>query len=78
MSHSNMVLGRLIGETGSQLAEAHAIAKAANVCAAEGQVVRALTISLDIEELVHSADHLLQLTATLNRSLRAERGATEE
>jgi hypothetical protein len=68
MSHSNMVLGRLLGEIQSQLAEANAIAKAADVCAADGQIERALTISLDIEELIHSADHLLQAAATLNIS----------
>ena len=60
MSHSSTVLGRLIGEIQSQLAEPHAIAKAAAVCVADGQIDRALTISLDIEELIHSADHLLR------------------
>jgi hypothetical protein len=75
MSHSNMVLGRLIGEISSQLAEAHVIAKAADVCAAEGQIDRALMISLDIEELIHSANHLLQAAATSSRSFK---GTTEE
>ena len=78
MSHSNMVLSRLIGEIRSQLAEAHTIAKAADTCAADGQIDRALIISLDIEELIHSADHLLQAAATLNRSARQEREEAEE
>ena len=75
MSHSNMVLGKLIEEISSRLPEAHAIAKAADVCAAQGQIDRALMISPDIEELIHSADHLLQTAATLSRSFE---GTTEE
>ena len=73
MSHSNMVLGRLIGEIREQLGEAHAIAKAADICAGEGQIERAIAISLDIEELIHSADHLLQAAATLNRKAREDK-----
>lgn len=60
MSHSNKVLGQLIGEIREQLAEAHTIATAADACAIEGQLERAMVISLDIEELIHSANHLLQ------------------
>jgi hypothetical protein len=73
MPQSNIVVSRLIGEIRCQLAEAHAIANAANTCAGEGQIDRALTISLDIEELIHSANHLLQAAATLSRSAREER-----
>jgi len=36
MSHSNMVLSRLIGEIRCQVAEPHAIAKAADTYAADG------------------------------------------
>jgi hypothetical protein len=68
MSHSNMVVGRLIGEIEGQLAEAHTIAKSANTCAVNGRVDRALTISLGIEELIRAADNLLQAAVTLNRS----------
>lgn len=57
MSHSNMVISRPIGKIRTQLAEAQAIAN--DTYATEGQVDRALMISLDIEELIHSADHLL-------------------
>jgi hypothetical protein len=67
MSHSNIVVGGIIGEIRSQLAEAHAIANTAHTCAVEGQVDRALTISLELEELIYSA-HLLQAAATLNRT----------
>ena len=77
MSHSNIVLSKLIREIRSQLAEAHAIAKAADACAEEGQFDRALTISLDIEELIYSADHLLQAAATLDRNAREDRGEIE-
>ena len=75
MSHSNMVFGKLIEEISGRWAEAHAIAKAADVCAAQEQIERALMISPDIEEQIHSADHLLQVTATLSRSFK---GTTEE
>ena len=67
MSHSNMVAGRLITEIEAQLAEAHAIAKAARACAVDGQIGQAVIISLGIEELIHSADHLLQAAAGLSR-----------
>ena len=78
MPQSNIVVSRLIGEIRCQLAEAHAIANAANTCAGEGQIDRALTISLDIEELIHSANHLLQAAAALNRSAREERGDSKD
>ena len=75
MSQSNMVLGKLIEEISSWRAEAHAIAKAADMCTAQGQIDCALMISPDIEELIHSADHLLQAAASLSRSFE---GTTEE
>lgn len=78
MSHSNMVLSRLIGEIREQLGEAHAIAKAADVRAEDGQIERAIAISLDIEESIHSADHLLQAAATLNRKAREDREDTQD
>ena len=55
-----------------QLAEADAIAEAADICAAEGQIDRAFTISLDFEELIRSADHLLQAAAILDRRAKEE------
>ena len=70
MSHSNMVLDQLIEEISSQRTEAHAIVKAAVMCTAQGQIDRALMISPDIEELIHSADHLLQRPPTLNKSIK--------
>jgi len=69
MSQSKMVLSRLIGEIREHLAEARAISKAADMCAGEGQYERAFTISLDIENLIHSANHLLQAAATVHRSM---------
>jgi len=77
MSHSNMVLSKLIGEIRNQLVEAHPIAKAADICVSEGLIDRAITISLDIEDLIQSTDNLLQVAATLNRSAREDRKAED-
>ena len=67
MSHSNMAVVQILGEVSSQIGEAHSIAKAADLCAKDGQVERALEISLDLEVLLHDANHLLQAAAVLNR-----------
>lgn len=77
MSQSNIVLNRLIAELREQLGEAHTIAKAADVCASEGQYSRAFSIALDVEELIHSADHLLQAAATLHRSMKENEPTSE-
>ena len=62
----------LLQEMRRQLAEAHSIAKAAELCAHDGWHTRALQISLDIEPLLHDADHLLQAAAALNRNVESE------
>jgi hypothetical protein len=54
------------------------LSRLTDTCAEEGQVNRALAISLDIEELVHSTNHLLQAAATLNRSVRKEQDGAQE
>ena len=48
MSHSNMVLGKLIEEISSWRAEVHAIARAADVFAAQGQIDRTLITSPEL------------------------------
>lgn len=69
MSHSNMgsAITRILGEMCSQIGEAHSTARAADLCAKDDQVERAFEIALDIEELLHSANHLLQAAAILRR-----------
>ena len=62
----------LLQEMRRQLAEAHSIAKAAELCARDGWPMRALRICLDIEPLIHDANHLLQAAATMNRTTAPE------
>lgn len=64
----------MISRIRENLAEALAIAKAAETCARDGFPDRALTISLDVEELIHSSNHLLQAASVLNRERKE--GAT--
>ena len=66
MSDSTNVTS-LLQEMRRQLAEAHSIAKAAELCAQDGWPTRALHICLEIEPLIHDANHLLQAAATTNR-----------
>jgi hypothetical protein len=56
----------------SKLEEAAAVARAAEVCAADGQPGRALTIALDVEPLAIEANRLLQGLAILSRVAREE------
>ena len=60
------VLG-MISRIRENLAEALAIAKAAETCARDGFPDRALAISLDVEDLIHSSNHLLQAASAMNR-----------
>ncbi len=62
----------ILQEMRRQLSEAHSVAKAAEVCAQDGWPTRALQICLDIEPLIHDANHLLQAAAAMNRSRRPE------
>ena len=68
----NTDITSLLEEMRRQLAEAHSIAKAAELCAQDGWPTRALRICLDIEPLIHYANHLLQAAAAMNRSRRPE------
>ena len=67
MSQDTEIAG-LLQEMRRQLGEAHSIAKAAELCARDGWPTRALRICLDIEPLIHDANHLLQAAAALNRT----------
>jgi hypothetical protein len=68
----NTDITSLLQEMRRQLSEAHSIAKAAELCAHDGWPTRALQICLDIEPLIHDANHLLQAAAAMNRNRRPE------
>lgn len=60
-----------------KLEEAAAIAKAAEICAVEGQSVRALIIALDVEQFAVEANQMLQGLAILRRVARDEQQETD-
>lgn len=62
----------MIAHVRANLAEALAIAKAAEICAREGYPERAFTISLDLEELLHSSNHILQAASAMRRIANTE------
>lgn len=62
----------LLREIHSNIAEAAAIAKAAEACAAEGYIDKAFTISLDIEQLIFDANNLLQAASVIRRQMGDE------
>lgn len=51
----------------ARLADASAIAKAANACAASGNQEQAITIALEIEQLVYEVNTLLNAASLINR-----------
>ncbi|MET4218182.1 hypothetical protein ABIB00_003399 [Bradyrhizobium sp. LB14.3] len=56
-----------LGEIHGRLSEAARIAKAAQVCAEAGSVSEAVTISMDIEQLIYEAGRLHDAASLLNR-----------
>jgi hypothetical protein len=72
MSHSNVAVVQILSEVRAQIGEAHSIAKAADLCAKDGQVDRAFEIALDLDGLLHSANYLVQAAAILGRVERRE------
>ena len=78
MSHSNIAIVQILSEVRAHIGEAHSIAKAADLCARDGQVDRAFEIALDLDELLHSANHLIQAAAILRRTERKEQPPAEE
>jgi hypothetical protein len=57
----------LLTEIHTKLNEAVRIAKAAEACALAGSVAEGVTVSMDIEQLIYGADHLLGAASLLNR-----------
>jgi hypothetical protein len=55
------------GEIHTRLAEATRIAKAAEACALAGSVAEAVTISMDIEQLIYEAGRLHDAASLMNR-----------
>ena len=56
-----------LGEIRQRLDEAASIAKAAQVCAEDGNVSKAVEIVLDVEQLSYESGNLLNAASTLNR-----------
>jgi D-alanyl-D-alanine dipeptidase len=60
----------VLTEIHSKLNEAARIAKAAVACALAGSVAEAVTVSMDIEQLIHEAGRLQDAVSLLNRLCR--------
>lgn len=60
-----------LSEIHSRLGEAARIAKAAEACAATGSIGEAVTVSMDIEQLIYEADRLHTAVTVLRRLTRA-------
>src|SRR5258707_12538210 len=60
-----------LSEIHSRLSEAARIAKAAEACARAGSVTEAVTVSMDIEQLIYEASRLHDAASLLNRLSRA-------
>jgi hypothetical protein len=60
----------LLTEIHAKLNEATRIAKAAEACALAGSVAEGVTVSMDIEQLIHEADRLQGSASLLNRLSR--------
>ena len=58
---------KLFSERWQRLEEAASIAKAAQVCAEDGNVNKAVEIVLDVEQLSYESANLLNAASTLNR-----------
>jgi hypothetical protein len=54
-------------EIHSRLSEAARIARAAEACASAGSVSEAVTVSMDIEQLIYEAGRLQDAASLLNR-----------
>ena len=56
-----------LDEIHARLSEAAQIAKAAQACAHAGSIAEAVTISMDIEQLIYQAGRLHDAASLLNR-----------
>jgi len=59
-----------LGEIHVRLSEAARIAKAAEACAHAGSIAEAVTISMDIEQLIYEAGRLQDAASLMNRISR--------
>jgi hypothetical protein len=57
----------LLSEIHSKLEEATRIAKAAEACGLAGSIAEAVTVSMDIEQLLYEADRMHGAVSLLNR-----------
>ena len=57
----------LLSEIHSKLRAAAAIAKAAEACALAGGIAEAVSVSMDIEQLIYEAGRLQDAASLLNR-----------
>lgn len=60
----------LLTEIHARLSEAADIAKAAEACALAGSIAQAVTVSMDIEQLIYEAGRLQDAASLLNRLSR--------
>ena len=60
----------ILSEIHTKLAEATQIAKAAEACATAGSLTEAVTVSMDIEQLIYEAGRLQDAASLLNRLSR--------
>jgi hypothetical protein len=68
----NKLVTTLIIEIRTKLEEAVTIAKAAESCAINGSINRAVPILTEFEDLAHEAQDLLRATLTIKRNLLSE------
>ena len=67
----NEAIKACLGEVRARLSEAAQIAKAAEACASAGSVAEAVTVSMDIEQLIYEAGRLHDAASLLNRLSQA-------
>ena len=56
-----------LSEIHSRLSRATQIAKAAEACASAGSIAEAVTVSMDIEQLIYEAGRLQDAASLMNR-----------
>jgi Fe-S oxidoreductase len=66
----NPAIRIVLTEIHSKLNEAARVAKAAKACAQAGRVAEAVTVSMDIEQLIYEAGRLQDAVSLLNRLSR--------
>jgi len=63
----NEAIGVCLTEIHSRLSEAARIAKAAEACASAGSIAEGISVSMDIEQLIHEAGQLHGAASLLRR-----------